>query len=99
MKYRLIERCRETFPIRLLCRCLRVSASGYYGWATRPASRLAQENTRHSSRIWQLHAEADGVIGGLRIWEELRYEGERTCRYFQISCTFSDPRPENCIVT
>jgi transposase-like protein len=31
MKYRMIQRCREAFPIRLMCRCLRVSVSGYYG--------------------------------------------------------------------
>ena len=39
MKYRMIQRGREAFPIRLMCRCLRVSPSGYYGWVTRPPSR------------------------------------------------------------
>ena len=46
MKYRMIQRCRESFPIRMMCRCLRVSSSGYYGWATRPPSARAQENAR-----------------------------------------------------
>ena len=27
MKYRMIQRCRTAFPIRLMCRCLRVSSS------------------------------------------------------------------------
>ncbi len=36
MKYRMIQRCRTAFPIRMMCRCLRVSPSGYYGWVTRP---------------------------------------------------------------
>ena len=31
MRYRMIERCREAFPVRLMCRCLKVSPSGYYG--------------------------------------------------------------------
>ena len=31
----MIERCRDEFPIRLMCRCLRVSASGYYDWSKR----------------------------------------------------------------
>ena len=80
MKYRMIDRCREAFPIRLMCRCLRVSVSGYYGWATRPPSRQTQENTRLLSRIRHLHAEADGVSGSRRIWEDLRYVGERCGR-------------------
>lgn len=31
MKYRMIERCREAFPVHLMCRCLNVWAGGYYG--------------------------------------------------------------------
>ena len=81
MKYRMIDRCREAFPIRLMCRGLRVSVSGYYGWATRPPSRRTQENTRLLSRIRHLHAEADGVSGSRRIWEDLRYAGERCGRH------------------
>ena len=56
MKYRMIQRCRTAFPIRMMCRCLRVSPSGYYGWVTRPPSRRIQENTRLLIRIRQLHA-------------------------------------------
>mgnify|MGYP001619938307 CR=1 FL=1 len=81
MKYRMIQRCREAFPIRLMCRCLRVSPSGYYGWVTRPPSGQAQENARLLTRICHLHAEADGVIGSLRVWEDLRYAGERCGRH------------------
>ena len=81
MKFRMIQRCRDVFPIRLMCRCLRVSASGYYGWATRAPSARTQENVRFLTRIRQLHTEADGVIGSPRIWEDLRYAGERCGRH------------------
>lgn len=77
MKYGMIERCREAFPIRLMCRCLRVSVSGFYTGATRSPSRRAQENARLLSRICHLHTESDGVSGSPRIWEDLRYAGER----------------------
>ena len=81
MKYRIIERCREAFPIRLMCRCLRVSPSGYYGWVTRPLSVRAQENARLVSRMRGLHTEHDGVLGSPRMWEELRSAGERCGRH------------------
>ena len=81
MKYRMIQRCRESFSIRMMCRCLRVSSSGYYGWATRPPSTRAQENARLLVRIHQLHADQDGVVGSRRIWEDLRYAGERCGRH------------------
>jgi hypothetical protein len=63
MKYRMIRRCREAFPTRLMCRCVRVSPSGYYGWVTRPPSGRAQGNARLLTRIRQLHADHDGVVG------------------------------------
>lgn len=81
MKYRMIERCREAFPIRLMCRCLRVSPSGYYGWVTRPLSVRAQENARLVRRMRALHTEHDGVLGSPRMWEELRSAGERCGRH------------------
>jgi putative transposase len=81
MKYRMIQRCRDAFPIRMMCRCLRVSPSGYYGWGTRLPSARAQENARLLARIHTLHAHQDGVVGSPRIWEDLRYAGERCGRH------------------
>ena len=76
----MIERCREAFPVRLMCRCLRVSPSGFYGWRNRPASRREQANQRLLVRIRRLHAQSDGVFGSPRMWEELRYLGESCSR-------------------
>lgn len=72
----MLERCREAFPVRLMCRCLKVSPSGYYGWRNRPLSARARDNQRLLGRIAALHAGSDGVLGAPRIWEDLRYEGE-----------------------
>jgi putative transposase len=63
MTYRMIQRCRTAFPIRMMCRCVRVSPSGYYSWATRSPSGRGQENAQLLVRIHQLHAEHDGVVG------------------------------------
>ena len=46
MKYRFMDRCRDQFPVRLMCRCLRVSPSGYYAWRKRPPSARERENRR-----------------------------------------------------
>lgn len=81
MKYRMIQRCRPAFPIRLMCRCLRVSPSGYYGWVTQEPSARARENARLLARIRVLHADQDGVVGSPRIWEDLRYAGEQCGRH------------------
>ena len=75
MKYRMIERCREAFPIRLMCRCLKVSPGGYYGWHDREPSARAQANEKLLTQIRRIHAASDGVMGAPRIWEELQYEG------------------------
>jgi len=71
----MIERCRDAFPIRLMCRCLKVSPSGYYDWQDRSPSARVQANERLLKKIRRIHDESDGVMGSPRIWEELRYEG------------------------
>jgi putative transposase len=77
VKYRFIERCRDAFPIRMMCRLLKVSPSGFYDWRTRPRSARAQANERLLQRIRILHSASDGVLGRRRIREDLVEAGER----------------------
>ena len=71
-----MECCREAYPVRLMCRCLNVSPSGYYGWRDRPPSGRTKDNQRLLDQIQTLYAHSDGVMGSPRVWEELRYAGE-----------------------
>ena len=64
-----------------MCRGVRGSPSGYSGWGTREPSARAQDNARLLEWIRALHADQDGVGGSLRIWEDLRYAGERWGRH------------------
>ena len=73
----MIQRCRGEYPVRLMCRCLEVSPSGFYAWLARPMSQRAAENQRLRRRIRTLHGEHHGVLGAPRMHEELFYEGER----------------------
>ena len=54
----MIERCREAFPVRLMCRCLQVSASGYYDWSKRLPSARQHDNARLLRRIRELHTDS-----------------------------------------
>lgn len=76
MRYEAIQRHRNQYPLRLMCRCLKVSASGFHAWATRSLSTRARDNARLLEKIRRHHADSDGVMGAPRMQEELGYEGE-----------------------
>lgn len=67
MKNRMIQRCREAFPIRIDVPVFTGSASGYSGLATRPLSARAQENARLVARMRDLHTQHDGLLGSPRM--------------------------------
>ena len=71
----MIERCRDEFPVRLMCRCLRVSTSGYYDWSKRLPSPRQCDNERLLGRIHVLHQDSRGTLGAGRMQEDLVEEG------------------------
>lgn len=72
----MIERCRYEFPIRLMCRCLKVSASGYYDWSQRLPSARQRDNQRLTVRIREMHEDSRGTLGVGRMHENLVDQGE-----------------------
>lgn len=80
MRYRAIRRCRSDFPVRLMCRCLEVSPSGYYSWEQRLQSARKVDNERLLVRIREIHTDSRGTIGAPRMHEDLMAEGEPASR-------------------
>ena len=70
----MIQRCRTMFPLRLMCRLLQVSPSGFYARQRRSPSPWAQDCQRLTAAIRTLHADSDGVYGSPKIWQILRHK-------------------------
>ena len=81
MKYACIDRRRDRYPVRLMCRLLRVSASGYYAWRTRPESARRQSERTLIVEIRRIHQESKGVYGSPRVHAELLAQGIRVGRH------------------
>ncbi len=77
MRFLMIDRCRDAYPVRMMCRHLKVSPSGYYEWRDREPSKRELANRALLKRIQGLHADSDGVMGAPRIRDELHYQGIR----------------------
>jgi len=78
MRYAFIAAHIEEFAMRLLCRVLKVSRSGYYTWRMRPESTRSMENRRLLARIKAVHKKSRRTYGSPRIHEALKAGGE-TC--------------------
>jgi len=80
VKYACIARYEPEHDVRLMCRMLEVSPSGYYAWQKRgPSARaIADDQLLRTVRI--AHERSDGAYGAPRVLEELRADGVRVGR-------------------
>jgi len=77
MRYRAIQAHDRRYPIRLMCRALAVSPSGYYAWQGRPESRRSAANRALLTDIRMIHQESRQTYGSPRIWHALVRRGQR----------------------
>ena len=80
MRFGFIEQHARTYPVRLMCRVLGVSPSGYYAWRSRPESYRAMANRRLLQEVQRLHARHHGRYGSPRMHAALRSEGHQVSR-------------------
>jgi putative transposase len=75
VRYQCIDRRRTSYPVRMTCRLLKVSASGYYAWRVRAESQRAAYDRELTRAIRRIHAESDGTYGSPRVHADLKAEG------------------------
>src|SRR3954462_1055787 len=93
MKFQFIRDHREYFPIRLMCRVLEASPSGFYDWlrrpesrggargpGRRPESRGAAEDRALVAKIQAVHSESRRTYGSPRVHASLKAAGYRIGR-------------------
>lgn len=77
MRYRFVHDHSGQYPVRLMCRALKVSPSAYYAWRRRPESRRVREDRRLLVEIRAIHQAKREVYGSPRIHAELKARGIR----------------------
>ena len=76
----MIAQHRADYPLRLMCRVLAVSPSGFYAWQRRPPSARQGQDTRLRVTIAALHRQSRQTYGTPRIHRDLRAAGERVAK-------------------
>jgi putative transposase len=79
-RFRFIDHHRQHFEVRILCRVLDVSVSGYYAWNKRPMSSREREDGELREKIVAVFHTHRGVYGSPRIHATLQAEGIRIGR-------------------
>ena len=77
MRYMAIHRCRTQYSVRMMCRAMGVSRSGYYDWVDRPESARAQRHRALTEKIRYFHLASRDTYGAPRIRKDFLESGEQ----------------------
>jgi putative transposase len=69
--FRFVEQEKASSPVRVTCRVLGVSPSGFYAWQRRPPSARARQDDEFSVQIVGIHQRSRGTYGVPRVHVEL----------------------------
>lgn len=75
MRFQFIENHRDEFPVKLMCKVLEVSTSGYYAWRGRPPSKREMANRELTAKIEEQFEKSGDTYGSPRIYQVLRKLG------------------------
>jgi putative transposase len=79
VRYAFVAKHRPLFPVRAMCRCLRIHPSGFYAWLRNPLSKRAREDARQTELIKKAWNESGKVYGYRKLHDDLLDQGERCC--------------------
>ena len=77
MRFAFIAAEKARYPVGLLCRCLRVTRSGFYAWLRRPPSLRSREDLLLTRQLRLIHAIHRRTYGRPRLHRAMREEGYR----------------------
>lgn len=75
MRFAFIDSEKASYPLRILCRVLQVSKSGYYAWLRRGPSERALQDERLRPKVVAAFERGRGVYGSIRVQQELVDQG------------------------
>ena len=75
MKYAFIEENNRQYGVQKMCRVLKVSRSGYYGWEIKPVSKRELFDNRLITEIKQVHVASRENYGTIKTWKALKIKG------------------------
>src|ERR687890_1516865 len=78
--YTFIESEKANHRVSAMCRALKVSKSGFYGWRDRAPSARARADAALSGKIIRIHRDSRETYGAPRVHFELRTLGVRCAR-------------------
>jgi putative transposase len=81
VRYRFIREQHEWHSVKVLCRTMKVSRSGYYEWLKRKPCARALEDQKLWPKIERLHRQCREAYGAVRLRNELRKAGIRCSKH------------------
>ena len=76
MRFAFIAAKKAEHRVTILCRCMRVTRSGFYAWLRRGLSARAQRDVVLRTKLRSFHAASGHRYGRPRLWKDLRDDGE-----------------------
>lgn len=70
-RFRFIDAEKTNYPVRMMCRLLEVSSSGFYDWLGRGPSAREVSNMALTETIRAIHKDSNDVYGSPRVHAEL----------------------------
>jgi transposase InsO family protein len=76
MRFAFIAAKKAEHRVTILCRCMRVTRSGFYAWRRRGLSARAQRDLVLRTKLRAFHAASGQVYGRPRLWKDRHEDGE-----------------------